>query len=251
MAQPVGFQDAPLPAAKAEEGAPMVTAEEPPIAAPTAGSATEGPGDLDGGGPPAPPPRIAGRISSRYGGTRTPEGHIIHDSASEADQYDEFDSCDGITDAAAQRLAHLESAHGNLANQVDHIQDSVNQLLASQASLSDGLVKVGQGLDAAATTQQLDRDNTNNTLQLLLRKLQQGNAPIQVPTGPSAHEPPPPTADLTGTTVAAPPAAPGPPRPRPTITHSRANRHYYGSRTCRRRDRNRPECHLPRLRARY
>ena len=50
-AEPVGFHDAFLPAAKAEEGAAMDTADEPPsIVAPTAGRETEGPGALDGGG---------------------------------------------------------------------------------------------------------------------------------------------------------------------------------------------------------
>ena len=116
------------------------------------------------------------------GNCPTPEVHDIHGSASDVtDDREEFGSCHGMTDAATQRLTHLETAHDTLADQVDHMQDSVNQLLASQASLSDGLVKVDQGLAAAAMSQQNDREATNQTLQLILQQLQRGTIPTTAP----------------------------------------------------------------------
>ena len=202
----------------------METDELAPTAAPTAGNDTAGTDiDVASGELYAPPGNAAHGISGMPGSSRTPEVHDIHGSESEADDFD-FGSCQGITDAAAQRLVHLESAHDNLANQVDHIQDSVNQLLASQASLSEGLVKVDQGLAAAATIQQQDRDTTNRTLQLILLKLQQGNAPTPEPANPNSkteQEPhpggpanvtaaPPTAADGTGTVPVASPPAYGP-----------------------------------------
>ena len=74
--------------------------------------------------------------------------HSIHDSASEGGGIDSdrstelFGYSSGLTDAAAQRLTHLEGAHDSLADQVDRIQNSVDQLLASRNTLSEGLVRV-------------------------------------------------------------------------------------------------------------
>jgi len=212
----------PLSESKAEDGSAMETEDTlAPLAAPIAAyDATGIATDEANGETPAPPGTVAPAISGMPGSSRTPEVHDIHGSESEASaDRDDFGSCQGMTDAATQRLAHLETAHDTLADQVDHIQDSVNQLLASQASLSDGLVKVDQGLAAAAMSQQHDRDTTNQTLQLILQQLQHGKAPspasanlgikteqdtyLEAPTDP-------PAAAATGSDPEASPPAYGP-----------------------------------------
>ena len=159
----------------------------------------------------------------------TPDIREIHDSESEPD---EFGTCHGITDASALKLSQLESAHDQLSDQVDGIQNSVQQLLASQASLAQGLVRVDSGLAAAAAQQHDDRttaaaqqNDTQQALQLILQRLQHfpvsNPAPVQpkaepdAPTsspataapGPSHSGSPATTAPLGSADVAAPPGS--------------------------------------------
>ena len=173
----------------------------------------------------------AARTSGMPGSCPTPDIHDVHDSASESEDRDEFGSCRGITDASAQKLIQLETAHEQLTDQVDHIQDSVNQLLASQASLSEGLVKVDHGLAAACMQQQNDCHSTQQTLQLILQQLQQ--YPITNPAfihAKTEHEEPPgppgvaalgpaPSSNLAATALGpspdGSPAATGPQGPAP------------------------------------
>ena len=119
------------------------------------------------------------------GSTPTPVSAVlsVHDSASEGgglewDRATElFGSCHGITDAAAQRLDHLEGAHDNLADQVDRIQNSVDQLLASQSTLSEGLARMDHGLTESIQRQDNDSAATQATLQLILQQLQNASPP--------------------------------------------------------------------------
>ena len=177
------------PTAAAPAAAPPQTASHTPVhVAPS--HAPSSPWSLV---PSATGTAPAAVISGLPGSCLSPDIREVHDSDSESEGQ-EFGSCRGITDASALKLSQLESAHDQLTYQVDGIQDSVNQLLASQASLAEGLVRVDSGLAAAATQQHNDRNSTQQTLQLILQQLQhhpitnpahvQAKTEPEEPTGP-------------------------------------------------------------------